>query len=119
MNYIKQQFNLIKAKDPAIHSFWEVLLYPSFKALLYYRFSHYLYKKNHFYLARFLCERAKRKTGIEIHPGAKIGKNLFIDHGTGVVIGETSIIGNNVTLYHGVTGIPGKKVSIYKNDVFL
>lgn len=103
MNYIKQQFNLIKEKDPAIHSFWEVFLYPSFKALLCYRISHYLYKKNHFYLARFLCERAKRKTGIEIHPGAEIGENLFIDHGTGVVIGETSIVGDNVTIYHGVT----------------
>lgn len=103
MNYIKQQFKLIKEKDPAIHSFWEVFLYPSFKALIYYKISHFLYKKNYFYLARLISERGKRKTGIEIHPGATIGENLFIDHGIGVVIGETTIIGNNVTLYHGVT----------------
>lgn len=101
--YIKKQLNIIKRKDPAIHSNLEVLLYPGFKVMIYYHISHKLYLKGHFFLARYLCERAKRKTGIEIHPGATIGDDFFIDHGSGVVIGETTIIGNNVTIYHGVT----------------
>lgn len=101
--YIKKELENIKKKDPAIHSNLEVLLYPSFKVMLYYRIAHKLYLKKHYFLARFLCEKAKRKTGIEIHPGASIGDNFFIDHGSGVVIGETAIIGNNVTIYHGVT----------------
>ena len=101
--YIKKQLNIIKRKDPTIHSNLEVLLYPSFKVMIYYHISHKLYLKGHFFLARYLCERAKRKTGIEIHPGATIGDDFFIDHGSGVVIGETTIIGNSVTIYHGVT----------------
>ena len=103
MKYIKEQIKLIRKKDPAIKSNLEVFLYPNFKVLVYYRIAHYLYLKKHFFLARYLSERAKKKTGIEIHPGAVIGKNLFIDHGSGVVIGETTIIGNNVLIYHGVT----------------
>lgn len=103
MNFIKEQLQLIKEKDPAIKSNLEVLLYPSFKAILYYKAAHYLYKKKRYFLARFLSEKAKRKTGIEIHPGATIGKRLFIDHGMGVVIGETTIIGDDVLIYHGVT----------------
>lgn len=101
--YIKKELENIKKKDPAIHSNLEVLLYPSFKVMLYYRIAHKLYLNKHYFLARFLCEKAKRKTGIEIHPGAIIGDNFFIDHGSGVVIGETAIIGDNVTIYHGVT----------------
>lgn len=101
--YINKELEIIKKKDPAIKSNLEVLLYPSFKVMIYYRLAHKLYLNNHFFLARFLCERAKRKTGIEIHPGAQIGDDFFIDHGSGVVIGETAIIGNNVTIYHGVT----------------
>lgn len=103
MKYIKEQIELIKKKDPAIKSTLEVFLYPSFKALLYYKAAHFLYLRNHFFLARMISEKAKRKTGIEIHPGATIGKNLFIDHGMGVVIGETAVIKDNVTIYHGVT----------------
>lgn len=103
MKYIKEQIKLIRKKDPAIKSDLEVFLYPNFKVLIYYRIAHYLYLKKHFFLARYLSERAKKKTGIEIHPGAVIGKNLFIDHGSGVVIGETTIIGDNVLIYHGVT----------------
>ena len=103
MRFIKDQINLIRRKDPAIKSNLEVLLYPSFRTLIYYKIAHYLFKKKRYFLARFLSERAKRKTGIEIHPGATIGKNLFIDHGVGVVIGETAIIGDNVLIYHGVT----------------
>lgn len=111
MGYIKNQIKLIREKDPAIKSNLEVFLYPSFKALLYYKLSHYFYLKKHNFIARYLSERAKRKTGIEIHPGARIGNNLFIDHGMGVVIGETSIIGDNVVIYHGVTlgGVTTKK----------
>lgn len=109
---IREQIKLIKEKDPAIKSTVEVLLYPGFRALLYYKFSHWFYKKQHFFIARWLCEKAKRKTGIEIHPGATIGKRLFIDHGNGIVIGETAIIGDDVVIYHGVTlgGVSTNKV---------
>ena len=103
MKFIKEQIALIKQKDPAIKSIWEVFLYPSFRVQIYYRLAHFLYVHKHYFWARFLSEKAKRKTGIEIHPGAVIGKNLFIDHGFGVVIGETAILHDNITLFHGVT----------------
>ncbi len=124
MNFIKEQIETIRQKDPAITSTLEVLMYPCFKALIYYKISHYLYTKKHFLLARYLSEKAKRKTGIEIHPGAKVGKALFIDHGTGVVIGETAIIGDNVTMYHGVTlggtgKEKGKRHPTIGNNVFI
>lgn len=124
MGYIKEQIQVIKQKDPAISNTFEVFLYPCFKALLYYKLSHYLYVKNHKLLARYISEKAKRKTGIEIHPGAKIGKGLFIDHGSGVVIGETAIIGDNVTLFHGVTlggtgKEKGKRHPTIGNNVFI
>lgn len=100
---IKEEIAIVKARDPAMHSDWEVFLYPSFRAIMNYRVTHKLYVKGHFFLARYLSQRSARKTGIEIHPGAQIGKGLFIDHGHGVVIGETAIVGDNVTLYQGVT----------------
>lgn len=103
MKFIKEQIKLIKEKDPALKSKWEVFLYPSFIVQVYYKIAHYFYRHKHYVLARYFSEKGKRKTGIEIHPGATIGKNLFIDHGSGVVIGETSIIGDNVEIYHGVT----------------
>lgn len=103
MKFIKEQIATIKKNDPAIKTRFEAILYPSFRVQLYYKISHFLYKRKHYFLARFISEFSKRKTGIEIHPGAIIGKNLFIDHGMGVIIGETSIIGNNVIMYHGVT----------------
>ncbi len=107
---IKEEINLIKERDPAIHSDMEVFLYPSFKAMMYYRIAHKQYLKGHYFLARLISQRGVRKTGIEIHPGATIGKGFFIDHGTGVVIGETAEIGDNVTLYQGVTlGGTGKE----------
>ena len=110
LGYIKEELQVIKERDPAIKSDLEVLLYPSFRVILSYRLAHKLFKKKHYFLARWISQRAARKTGIEIHPGAKIGKGLFIDHGTGVIIGETTIIGNNVTLYQGVTlGGTGKE----------
>ena len=101
--YFKEEFQVIQERDPAIHSPMEVLLYPSFRVMLKYRRAHKLYLKGHYFLARWISQRAARKTGIEIHPGATIGKGLFIDHGSGVIIGETAIIGDNVTLYQGVT----------------
>ncbi|MDR0221812.1 MAG: serine O-acetyltransferase [Lachnospiraceae bacterium] len=107
---VKEEIAIIRQRDPAIHSALEVFLYPSFKAMLHYRFAHKLYKKKHYYLARYVSQRGARKTGIEIHPGAVIGDGFFIDHGHGVVIGETTIIGDNVTLYQGVTlGGTGKE----------
>ncbi|PHV69571.1 serine O-acetyltransferase [Sporanaerobium hydrogeniformans] len=103
MGYIKEQIRVIKERDPAIKCSAEVFLYPSFYALLFHRWSHWLYKKNRFFGARLISQLARGLTGIEIHPGAVIGKGLFIDHGMGVVIGETCEIGDNVTIYHGVT----------------
>lgn len=110
ISMVKDEIKLIKERDPAIHSNMEVFLYPSFKVMLHYRLAHKLYKKGHYFWARYISQRGARKTGIEIHPGAEIGKGLFIDHGHGVIIGETTIIGDNVTLYQGVTlGGTGKE----------
>ena len=107
---IKEEIAIIRDRDPAIKSDMEVFLYPSFKAIIQYRRAHKLYLKKHYFLARWVSQRCARKTGIEIHPGATIGKGLFIDHGHGVVIGETAIVGDNVTLYQGVTlGGTGKE----------
>ena len=103
IQFIKEEIKVIRDRDPAIKSTAEVFLYPCFHAILWYRLAHWLYTREHFFLARWISQRTTRKTGIEIHPGATIGKGLFIDHGTGVVIGETCIIGDNVTLYQGVT----------------
>ncbi|MCI8392473.1 MAG: serine O-acetyltransferase [Clostridia bacterium] len=94
----------IKDKDPATSNILEVLiLYPGFHILIFHRFAHFLYTYKLFFLARFVSQLGKFFTGIEIHPGAKIGNNLFIDHGTGIVIGETATIGDNCTIYHDVT----------------
>ena len=107
---VRNEIKVIRERDPAIHSNMEVFLYPSFKVMLHYRVAHKLYKSGHYFLARWLSQRAVRKTGIEIHPGAEIGEGFFIDHGNGVIIGETTMIGNNVTLYQGVTlGGTGKE----------
>ena len=110
IKYVKEEINIIRDRDPAIKSNMEVFLYPSFKAIMWYRVAHKLYVKKHYFLARLISQKTARKTGIEIHPGAKIGKGLFIDHGHGVVIGETAVLGENVTLYQGVTlGGTGKE----------
>ena len=109
-NHIKEEFEVIRERDPAIKSPLEVLLYPSFRVMLSYRKAHKQYLKGHYFRARRISQKAARKTGIEIHPGAVIGKGFFIDHGSGVIIGETTIIGDNVTLYQGVTlGGTGKE----------
>lgn len=101
---LKKEIDSYFKRDPAIRSRLEVVLcYPGFHALLFYRLSHKLWKRNWCLLARFLSQFARFLTGIEIHPGATIGQELFIDHGAGVVIGETATIGDYVTLYHGVT----------------
>ena len=110
ISYVKEEIQVIKERDPAIKSNLEVFLYPSIRVILKYRIAHKLYLKKHYFLARWISQRAARKTGIEIHPGATIGKGLFIDHGSGVIIGETTVIGDNVTLYQGVTlGGTGKE----------
>lgn len=110
IKFIKEEMQVIKERDPAMHSNMEVFLYPSFKAIIYYRIAHKLYEGKHYFWARWVSQKGARKTGIEIHPGAQIGKGLFIDHGNGVIIGETAIVGDNVTLYQGVTlGGTGKE----------
>ena len=101
LNYDLQR---VLDEDPAAKSKIEILLlYPCIHALIAYRLSHFLYKHKRFFLARLVSQLSRFFTGIEIHPGATIGKGLFIDHGMGVVIGETAEVGDNVTIYHGVT----------------
>ncbi len=95
---------VILEKDPAARSmFLAKYFYPSTRALVAHKRAHKLYNKGYYNIASFISLRARRKTGIEIHPGAIIGKNLFIDHGMSVVIGETAVIGDDVLIYHGVT----------------
>ena len=108
---IKQEIKTIKEKDPAAKSTLEiVLLYQGFHALILHRLAHKLYKMKVPFLPRLISQFSRFITGIEIHPGAQIGKNFFIDHGMGVVIGETSIIGDNCLVYQGVTlGGTGKE----------
>ncbi len=109
---IKEDIQTVRDRDPAAKSAAEIMfLYPGLKAIRMYRRAHWLWEHNHRFLARAVSQRAVKKTGIEIHPAAKIGKRFFIDHGTGVVIGETTEIGDDVTLYQGVTlGGTGKDV---------
>lgn len=109
---LKEEIESIKARDPAVRSMWEVIfLYPSYKAVRSYRRAHWFYEHKMYFIARLISQHSRSRTGIEIHPGAKIGKGLFIDHGAGVVIGETTEIGDNCTLYQNVTlGGTGKDV---------
>ena len=101
---LKYDLNKVMENDPAARSKIEVfLLYPTIHALIAYRIAHYFYTKKLFFLARLISQISRFFTGIEIHPGAKIGRGLVIDHGMGVVIGETAEIGDDVLLYHGVT----------------
>ncbi|MFH0913106.1 MAG: serine O-acetyltransferase EpsC [Candidatus Omnitrophota bacterium] len=102
--FFYKEIRAARAKDPAAKGFLEILfLYQGLHALISHRLAHFLYKIKLFFPARLLSQVARHFTGIEIHPGAKIGKGFFIDHGIGVVIGETAIIGDNVLLYQGVT----------------
>lgn len=101
---VSDDIAVIKERDPAARSTAEILLlYSGLHAILAYRISHYLYKNDLHFAARYVSQKARHMTGIEIHPGAKIGKGVFIDHGSGVVIGETAVVGDNCTLYQGVT----------------
>ena len=101
---MKNYLNSIKARDPAAKSILSIILtYPGVKAVFFYRIANFFYLAKFDLIARIISQAIRFFTGIEIHPGATIGKNLFIDHGMGVVIGETSIIGTNVTIYHAVT----------------
>lgn len=94
----------IQKKDPAAKSLITViLLYPGFRAIVNHRIAHFLFSHKLFFISRLISQISRHKTGIEIHPGATIGKRLYIDHGMGIVIGETAIIGDNCTIYHGVT----------------
>ena len=104
----------IKQKDPACRNIFEViLLYQGFHSILFHRLAHFLYKNKLFFFARLISQISRHLTGIEIHPGAKIGNRLFIDHGMGVVIGETATIGNDCIIYHNVT-LGGTGKSKYK-----
>ncbi|GIM29409.1 serine acetyltransferase [Clostridium polyendosporum] len=101
---LKYDINNILQNDPAARNWLEVLLlYPNVHAIISHRIAHWFFTKRRFFIARFISQLSRFITGIEIHPGAQIGKGLFIDHGMGVVIGETAEIGDNVTIYHGVT----------------
>lgn len=101
---LREDIAIVKEKDPAARSSLEILLtYSGLKAVRSYRRAHWFYQHKWFTIARIISQRARHETGIEIHPGAQIGKGLFIDHGMGVVIGETTIIGDNCLLYQGVT----------------
>tara|TARA_B100001093_G_scaffold517945_1_gene601086 strand:+ start:7952 stop:8530 length:579 start_codon:yes stop_codon:yes gene_type:complete len=101
---MKDFLNSIKSRDPAAKSIISIVLtYPGVKAVFFHKISNFFYLAGFDLVARLISQTIRFFTGIEIHPGAKIGKNLFIDHGMGVVIGETSEIGNNVTIYHAVT----------------
>lgn len=116
----------IVARDPAPRSRWEVLLYPGLWAVFWHRVAHWLFEADLFFLARFVNHTARFITGIDIHPGARIGRHLFIDHGF-TVIGETAEIGNNVTIYQCVTlggtnpanGVPGKRHPTLEDNVIV
>ena len=108
--------NSIKSRDPAAKSILSIILtYPGVKAVFFHKIAHFFHVAGFDLIARIISQTTRFFTGIEIHPGAKIGKNLFIDHGMGVVIGETSEIGNNVTIYHAVT-LGGISPSINSNE---
>ncbi|MEE1426686.1 MAG: serine O-acetyltransferase EpsC [Acutalibacteraceae bacterium] len=101
---LREDISTFKRRDPAARSTLEIFfLYPGLKAIRMHRRANWCYRRRMFFLARWISQRAARKTGIEIHPAATIGRRFFIDHGTGVVIGETAVIGDDVMIYQGVT----------------
>ena len=108
---LKKDINAIRNRDPAVRSTLEIILcYPGLHAIIFHRIAHWLYKRKSFLVGRIVSGISRFLTGIEIHPGAKIGNGVFIDHGLGVVIGETTEIGDNVTIYQGATlGGTGKE----------
>jgi len=101
---LREDFKAVFERDPAVRSIFEIIFcYPGFHAMLFYRLAHWFWTNQFYFLGRFVSHIGRFMTGIEIHPGARIGRGFFIDHGMGVVIGETAEIGDNCTLYHGVT----------------
>ena len=120
---IREDMDSVFGRDPAVRSRAEIFFcYPGFHALRFYRFANWLWRHRLRLLGRFVSNLGRMFTGIEIHPGASIGRRFFIDHGMGVVIGETAVIGDDVTLYHGVTlgGVtwaPGKRHPTLEDDV--
>ena len=121
----QDEMAVIQRDDPVKPSRSSVFfLYPSIRAMRYYRAANWLWRRDWKFLARYLSQRARKLTGIEIHPGAAIGRRLFIDHGMGVVIGETAVVGDDCTIYHGVTlgspgGLNGKRHPTLGNNVFV
>ena len=102
--HIKEDISVVFERDPAARTHWDIITtYPGVHALIIHRLSHWVWGKRFFWIARFISHIGRWLTGIEIHPGATIGRRVFIDHGMGVVIGETAVIGDDCTLYHGVT----------------
>ena len=102
--WLNNEIENIMEKDPAAKSKFEVFfLYPSLQSVIYYKISSFFYKYKIFFIARLVSQFARFMTGIEIHPGAKVGKKVFFDHGMGIVVGETAIIGDNCIIFHGVT----------------
>jgi serine O-acetyltransferase len=102
--HIKEDISVVFERDPAARTHWEIITtYPGVHALIIHRLAHWIWRKRFFWFARFISHIGRWLTGIEIHPGATIGRRVFIDHGMGVVIGETAVIGDDCTLYHGVT----------------
>ncbi len=122
---LRYDIKAIRERDPAARSDAEVFYcYPGLHAIMYHRVANFFYRHNHKLIARMISQYARRRTGVEIHPAAKIGKGLLIDHGMGVVIGETAIIGDNCTIYHGVTlggtgKESGKRHPTIGNNVFI
>ncbi|PWM43858.1 MAG: serine O-acetyltransferase [Clostridiales bacterium] len=111
MGRLRNDINAIKERDPAARTSFEIFMcYSGLHAIIYHRVAAFFYKRKWYFVARRISQRARRRTGIEIHPAAKLGNGLFIDHGMGVVIGETAEIGDNCTIYQGVTlGGTGKE----------
>ncbi len=125
INSIKEDINCYFERDPAAKSVWEIILcYPGFHATVIHRIAHWFWEKKFFLIARLISHINRALTSIEIHPGARIGKRLVIDHGMGIVIGETTELGDDVTLYHGVTlggttWDKGKRHPTVKNNVVI
>lgn len=122
--WLKDEIKNISKRDPAVKSKLELILYPSLHAVIFHKLAHFLYRKRFFFLARFISQFSRFLTGIEIHPGAQLGKRIFFDHGMGIVIGETAIIGDDCIIFHGVTlgGLSSNKVKRHptlKNNVMI
>ncbi len=103
LKWLKEEIKNIAEKDPAASSIWEIMLYPSLHATINHKIANFFFKKKIYFIARLISQLSRFFTGIEIHPGATIGKRVFFDHGMGIVIGETAEIGDDCVIYHGVT----------------